>query len=137
MPVMTGLINVLSYLSVSNVADKVNPLFKLSLLFASAAWIAATVAAVVYSAYGFAAGNFTTVLPLKFLRATARLTVVLFVPLTSFLVSTRIRNNARGAESPRVRNHALEHARVLVHRVCVALADRITCNTAFACADHN
>ena len=86
MPVVGWLISALNVVNISNTAQTINPTFKLALLFTAAGWIAATVAAVAYSAYGFSAGNFTTVLPLKFLRATARLTVVLFVPFASLLV---------------------------------------------------
>ena len=86
MPVMSGLISVLNVVNISYAADTISPVFKLSLLFLAAAWVTAMLAAVAYSAYGFSVGNFTTVLPLKFLRATARLTVVLFVPLASLLV---------------------------------------------------
>jgi len=51
--------------------------------------VAAIIVAAVYSALAFSAGSeFTTVLPLKFLRATARLTAaVLFMPLATMLIS--------------------------------------------------
>lgn len=53
-----------------------------------ALWAALIVAAAAWSAYSFSIGNFTTVLPLKFLKSTARLTTTaLFVPLASLLIS--------------------------------------------------
>lgn len=93
MSTMAPFLKFLNIVNVGYAADTVSPLFKLSLLFIVAAWIAATVVAVAYSAYGFSAGDFSTVLPLKFLRATARLTVVMFVPFASVLVSANSRKS--------------------------------------------
>lgn len=80
----------LKNLNPSYAADGVSSTLKLVLVFFSAAWVAAIIVAAVYSAAAFSAGSeFTTVLPLKFLRATARLTAaVLFMPLSTMLIST-------------------------------------------------
>jgi hypothetical protein len=81
--------SMLKNLNPSTAADGVSATLKLVLLFFSAAWVAAIIVAAVYSALAFSAGSeFTTVLPLKFLRATARLTAaVLFMPLATMLIS--------------------------------------------------
>lgn len=88
MPVMSFLMKFFGLLNPNSTTDSVNPLFKLVLVIASSFWVACILAAAIYSAYSFSIGNFTTVFPLKFLRATARLTTaVLFIPLASLLVS--------------------------------------------------
>lgn len=103
MPVMEPFLKFLNVVNVGNAADTVSPLFKLALLFVVLGWIAGTVVAVVYSAYGFSAGDFSTVLPLKFLRATARLTVVMFVPFASVLVRTGRHYTGTGTPQPPAR----------------------------------
>ena len=86
MPIMAPLLRVLALVNMGSATSSTSWLAP-SLLFVSLAWIAATVAAVCYSARGFSSGDFASVLPLRFLRATARLTVVAFVPLASLLLS--------------------------------------------------
>jgi len=81
MPAMQWLLSFLSYINPSNAADSIAAWFKLSLLFLACTWTAATIATAVWAAYSFSVGNFSTVAPLKFLRATAKLTATaLFVP---------------------------------------------------------
>ena len=88
MKVMAWLISFLGVLNPSYAADTISPIFKLTLVFGAALWVALIVVAAGWSAYSFSIGNFSTVLPLKFLRATARLTTTaLFVPLASLLIS--------------------------------------------------
>lgn len=88
MKVTAWLISFLGILNPSGAADTISPIFKLTLVFGAALWVALIVVAAGWSAYSFSIGNFSTVLPLKFLRATARLTTTaLFVPLASLLIS--------------------------------------------------
>jgi hypothetical protein len=50
MPVMQWLISFLGLLNPSYAADTVDPTFKMTLVFGAAAWVAAIIAAAVYSA---------------------------------------------------------------------------------------
>jgi hypothetical protein len=85
---MSWLLALLTYINPSNAADGVSPLLKVSLLLLACCWVAATVLVVIWAAYSFSVGNFSTVAPLKFLRATARLTATaLFVPFATLLIS--------------------------------------------------
>lgn len=88
MPIMKWLLAFLTVVNPSNAADAVSPIFKLTLLFGACVWVAVTVAIIIWAAYSFSIGNFSTVAPLKFLRATARLTATaLFVPFATIFIS--------------------------------------------------
>jgi len=66
----------------------VSPGLKVGLMFVACVWTAATVLTAIWAAWSFSVGNFSTVAPLHFLRATARLTATaLFVPFASLLIS--------------------------------------------------
>jgi hypothetical protein len=86
MPNMRWLVTFLLFVNPTSAALQVAPLAAAVLLFVACAWITATIVAAVWSAHSFSVGDFSTVLPLKFLRATGGLTVVLFVPVVGLLV---------------------------------------------------
>lgn len=88
MPNMRWLVTFLLFVNPTSAALQVAPLAAAVLLFVACAWITATIVAAVWSAHSFSVGDFSTVLPLKFLRATGGLTVVLFVPVVGLLIST-------------------------------------------------
>lgn len=86
---MSWLLTVLKFANPSNAADTVSPALKLTLLFFACAWSAATISVAIWAARSFVTGHFASVAPLKFLRATAKLTAsALFVPCVSLFAST-------------------------------------------------
>jgi hypothetical protein len=91
MPNMKWLITFLVFVNPTSATLQVAPLAAVVLLFIACVWITATIAAAAWSAYSFSVGDFSTVLPLKFLRATGGLTVVLFVPVAGLLVRVTCR----------------------------------------------
>lgn len=85
---LSPLLAFLKYCNPSNAADAIGPTFKIALLLLASLWIACTIGAVGWAAFSFARGDFSSLLPLRFLRATAKLTTTaLFVPFATILMS--------------------------------------------------
>lgn len=114
-PQMHWLLTLLLYVNPTNATLKVEPLAAVVLLFTSLLWIFTTIVAAVWSAYCFSIGDFSTVLPLKFLRATGGLTVVLFVPVVGLLVRVT---------TPLVTHQSLVHATITFFRSLFLSAPR-------------
>ena len=85
---MQWIVVAISSLNPATSAFSLGAPLKLTLVFGAAVWVAAIIAAAVYCAYSFNAGTFSSVLPLRFLRASGMLTTsVLFMPLATLLIS--------------------------------------------------
>jgi hypothetical protein len=87
--VVQFLLSGIAFINLSYWTMRFGAAFKLFSLSVVSSWIVLTVLAIVFSAHSFVLGRFRTMVPLKFLRATARLTAtVLFLPFNQILVST-------------------------------------------------